>query len=527
MYKRILPGQQKLDIPFNVELNPESKWVKLSTIFPWESIDDEYIKHFKSNEGQIAKTSRLAFAALYIQACEGLTDEKTREHIQENPHMQYFCGFTKYNPQPAFDASMMVHFRKRIPAEMVMKITEEAFTAEALKEIGTPAELMTNPEEETSDEETPGEETNANETAEQEKPANQETTEKEAEENNTTGTINEFPKKGTLILDATCCPQDIRYPTDIGLLNHARELLELIIDILYALVIEQYAYKPRTYRDVARRDFLAYIKTRKHTKKTIRKNIRKQLQYVARDLRIIHELVEKGAALRELPADLYKKLLVIHEVYRQQQEMYDTKKNRCDGRIVSIAQPHIRPIVRGKEHAPTEFGAKIAIGLVGGYVFITDISWENTAEATLLKEAAEQYKRMFGFYPEVIIGDRVYGNRVNRSWCKARGIRLSGPKLGRKNDEIKLEEARQIYKDGCERNAVEGKFGETKRKYNLELIMPKLPNTSKTMIAMGFFVANMERKLRLLFASEGHSFVYYDFDQLTLVVIVSPVVQAA
>ena len=59
MYRRELPGQIKMDIPFNVSLNPESKWVQLAQLFPWDRIEEMYVKNFKSNEGQIAKPSRL------------------------------------------------------------------------------------------------------------------------------------------------------------------------------------------------------------------------------------------------------------------------------------------------------------------------------------------------------------------------------------------------------------------------------------------------------------------------------------
>lgn len=483
MYRRAIPGQVKFEIAFDVALNPNSKWIKLAKLIPWDRIEEEYVKHFKSNEGQIAKSSRLAFGALYIQASEGFTDEKTREHIQENPHLQYFCGFTNYTTEPPFDASMMVTFRKRIPADMVIQITKEVFAADAQKGEKT---LVADVKDET-----------------------------DSESNIVVSPDN---NQGTLILDATCCPQDIRYPTDIGLMNHARVLCEEIIDTLYKTVMDQYDYKPRTYRDVARKDYLIYTKTRKHTKKLIRKHLRKQIQYVARDLRIIEDLISKGVSLRVLPKQLYRKLLVITEVYRQQKEMYDSKSHRCDGRIVSISQPHIRPIVRGKEHMPTEFGSKVAIGLVGGYAFVTDMAWENVAEASLLPDAAQQYKRLFGFYPKVIIGDGVYPNRNNRAWCAERGIRLSGPRLGRTNEATKREVARQIHQDGCERNAVEGAFGVVKRKYNLDRVMPKLPNTSLTVVALGFFVANMERKLRLLFAPKSVSFVYYDFCLLGLVI---------
>lgn len=477
MYRRQASGQLKLDIDFGVALNPESQWVKLADQIPWDRVEEEYARNFKSREGQIAKPSRLAFGALFIQSTEGFTDEKTREHIQENPHMQYFCGFNGYTPMPPFDASMMVHFRKRISAEMIMKITDEIFAADAIEQMDAP-----DPEVEEDD------------------------------------SIPESPNRGTLILDATCCPQDIRYPTDIGLLNQARELSEEIIDRLFKTVIDQYEYKPRTYRQVARKDYIAYTKVRKPSAKLIRQQIRKQLQYVARDLRIIEDLVGKGASLSTLEHSLYRKLLVIQEVYRQQKEMYDAGIHRCDGRIVSITQPHVRPIVRGKDHDPTEFGAKVAIGLVGGYAFITDIAWENSAEATLLPEAAEQYKERFGFYPKTILGDSVYPNRNNRAWCQERNIRLSGPKLGRKNEEIKREEAKQRYQDGCERNAVESEFGVVKRKLSLDCIMTKLPNTSKTAIAMGFLVANMDRRLRLALNPGSLCFILYDFQLLCLVV---------
>jgi hypothetical protein len=55
--------------------------------------------------------------------------------------------------------------------------------------------------------------------------------------------------------------------------------------------------------------------------------------------------------------------LVVRELYRQQKEMYERKENRIDHRIVSISQPHIRPIVRGKAGSAVEFGGKISISV--------------------------------------------------------------------------------------------------------------------------------------------------------------------
>jgi hypothetical protein len=244
--------------------------------------------------------------------------------------------------------------------------------------------------------------------------------------------------------------------------------------------------------------YLSYAKKRKHTHAQIRFVIRQQLQYVRRNLDSIAKQIELGADLEELNIELYRKLLVISELYRQQKQMYDEKTHSVEDRIVSISQPHLRPIVRGKEHRPVEFGAKVAIGLVGGFSFMIRMDYDNFSEAKYLKASAEEYMRIFGFYPKVIIGDRAYTTNENRNYCNSKGIRLSGPKRGRKKDDVKEAERRQLYQDSCERNAVEGHFGNGKRKYGLALIMTKLRDTTLTAISFGFFVTNMERVLRLL-----------------------------
>lgn len=73
--------------------------------------------------------------------------------------------------------------------------------------------------------------------------------------------------QGKLIFDATCTPADIAYPTDINLLNQAREQTEKILDRLYEQVREQFSRKPQTYRQKARKDYLAITKQRRPSQK--------------------------------------------------------------------------------------------------------------------------------------------------------------------------------------------------------------------------------------------------------------------
>ena len=461
MYRREAIGQQKLGIPFGVELRADNRWVKLAGRMPWEEIEERYSKNFTASDGQQAKSGRLAFGALYIQNRLAITDEETVAQIMETPSMQYFCGYETYTTHKPFDASLMVHFRKRITPEMIKELSEKAFAAEALKAIEA---------------------------------------EKGEDEKEDPGDGDEPPPKGTLLLDATCCPSDIHYPTDVKLLNHARELTETIIDLLHKQLVLLYVMglvKPRTYREVARKEFLTFSKKRKHSAGELRLAISQQLGYVRRNLDSITKQVEAGAELAALPLGLNEKLQTINELYLQQRKMHEEKTHRCENRIVSIAQAHLRPIVRGKAGKPVEFGAKVATAHIGGFAFVIHMGYDNFSEAKYLVKTVEEYKRIFGFYPKVVIGDRAYATKENRDFCKGLGIRLSAPRRGRKSAEEKEAERKQLYEDSCRRNAIEGDYGTRKRKYGLGLLITKLYHTTLTAISMKFFVGNMERFLRL------------------------------
>ncbi len=147
------------------------------------------------------------------------------------------------------------------------------------------------------------------------------------------------------------------------------------------------------------------------------------------------------------------------QVYRQQQWMYENRTQRIEDRIVSLSQPHIRPIVRGKAGTPVEFGAKLSVSLRDGYVFLDRISWDNFNESTDLKAQVEAFKQSTGRYPKSVYVDRIYRTRENRAFCKEKGIRISGPPLGRPPAFISLEQKKQALEDERIRSSIEGKFG--------------------------------------------------------------------
>jgi IS5 family transposase len=177
----------------------------------------------------------------------------------------------------------------------------------------------------------------------------------------------------------------------IGLLNQARVHTEKIIDILYKSLKVQIPKKPRTYRKTARKDYLLIAKQKRPSRNKRRQAIKKQLQYIKINLGHIEQLIDSGASLTSLTKKQYKTLLVVTEVYRQQLWLFENNKQSISDRIVSLSQPYIRPIVRGKAGKNVEFGAKLSASCFEGYVFLDRISWDNFNKSGDLKAQVEAY----------------------------------------------------------------------------------------------------------------------------------------
>jgi len=451
---------EEFALPFNGKLRSDNRWVKIAKFIPWDEFESLYCKTLSGSQmGSPALSVRIAIGALIIKERLRTSDEETVEQIRENPYLQYFLGFKDYKDQAPFHPSMFVHFRKRIGKKKLAKINE-LITQKALAQ------------------------------------AIKGSVDKAGDDKNDSSGSPVCKNKGKLIVDATCTPADISFPTDLKILDTAREKSEEVIDILHR-PLKGKQKKPRTYRKKARKEFLSIAKSKKLSDSKRRKAIRKQLGYLRRNLKAIERL-SRQSSVTALTGRQYKNLLVLHEVYRQQKWMFDHREHRIADRIVSISQPHVRPIKRGKASAATEFGAKISASLVDGFAFVDRISWDNYNEAGDLEEQIELYHNRFGYYPESVHVDKIYRNRDNRKFCKKHGIRLSGPALGRPPKQIDRQSQIQARRDELDRIAIEGKFGQGKRRFSLSKIMCKLAQTSESAIAITFIVLNIERWLKAI-----------------------------
>lgn len=343
--------------PFEMKVQKDNRWVILADKLPWDELANIYYSSLNPGSGAPAKDARLVVGALIIKHTLGLDDRETIEKIRENMYIQYFLGLCEYTYKDVFDRSLFTTLRYRMGEDKF-----DAMTCELIKLVDASKHGQ-----------------NKNKSDEDAQEKSYDTIPKPSED---------LPKnQGKLLLDATVANQMIVYPTDFGLIANSRHESERIIDLICdTLDIE----KPRTYRRNARKAYLDLAKKKHKTKKEIRRAIGKQLRFLRRNIKTIHHLLDQ-AEKHPFPLDKrdQKIFFVIQHILDQQMAMHRNKSHSTDDRIVNIYQPYVRPIVRGKDKAQVEFGAKIGVSQVDGYARINTLSWDAYNENTDLIKQVE------------------------------------------------------------------------------------------------------------------------------------------
>ena len=482
--QQTIPG---FETPFQASLDENNRWVKLSACIPWDDLADGYYQGFSVSQGRPAKDARLMIGSVIIKHKLCLSDEETVMQIQENPYLQYFVGFLDYQTQAPFAPSLFVEIRKRMGQAAFDVFHDAIITSLATEKARQEAQRK-----------------QVEQVLEQdasafliESPSDKPTVKTEPVSSPETKTSTPTAA-GKLIIDATVADQAIRYPTDLSLLNEAREFSEQIIDCLYANTALK--KKPRSYRQKARKAYLAIVKQRRPSAQKRRRGIKQQLQYLRRNLGHIEQLLShfpEGEKL-PLPPWLLRRYWVIPPLFAQQWEMYQNKSKRCDNRIVSISQPYVRPIVCGKLNKPVEFGAKLSVSLnEEGISRVDYLRWDAFNEGGDLIGQVEAYQERYGHYPEAVLADTIYGTRANRRYLKQKNIRFAGKPLGRPkkvteaNQETLKQQQIQRREEYRQRIPIEGKFGQGKGGYRLSYIRAKRADTSLAWINSIFLVMNL------------------------------------
>ena len=431
-----------------MQLDLSNEWFKAANRLPWEAWESLYAALFPGTKGNVAKPCRMVIGSLIIQMRMGFTDRDLVHQLQENPYYQYFIGMDEFRHELPFTAPLLVKWRQRLTVDFVIKINDAL--CDAMPVTGRKGKSF--------------------------------------------GSKSGGTLITTQVCDATVAPQNIRYPQDTSLLNEARLKLESMIDWL---CMEYSLTKPRTYRKVAHKEYLAIAKAKNPSQERRRKAVQQQLGYVRRDLKYVDDFIAAGYVLDERYAVF---LDTIRKLYDQQKYMFDHNTHTVENRIVSISQPYVRPIVRGKANKPTEFGAKLHLSIdERGFARIEHLTFNAFNEGPQLKSILDAYKYRHGCYPSRVLVDQIYRTKANIAFCKENGIRLSGPKLGRPTSDTrqKKKDAKIAAKDNVDRIQIERYFSTAKRRNGMGLITKKREDTSLSTIAMSVLTTNIFGSFKL------------------------------
>jgi hypothetical protein len=436
MYKFSEPDVNQLEIfekslPFGGKLNRDNRWIRLADIVPWRELESSYAKTF-STTGRPGIRARHVLGSIVIKHQLQCSDEEIGEQISENPYMQYFIGLERYQYRLPFDVSTLSNVRKRLGKEQFDEFEQQLIDTLVKKKLIRPKGMLT---------------------------------------------------------DATVFQSEITFPTDCGLLNKARQFCVKHIKCFGKVA----GRKVRTYCRVAQTSYVRFSKKRRKTHKDVRQMQKNMLQYVRRNIgqlsKLITELKEQGQSFSK---PFIQNFETVKEIYRQQKQMYESRKKSIDDRIVSLHKPHIRPIKTGKERKNTEFGAKVSLTHVNGYMFADHVSFDNYNEGTKLRGSIECFEQRFNKKPDYVSADQSYGSKENLDALEERRIRFAVKPLGRKKKETLTEaEKRWRRKKHVERNHIEGAIGNCKSKYSLGLVRSKTDKTEYSWIRFALMSRNI------------------------------------
>lgn len=297
--------------------------------------------------------------------------------------------------------------------------------------------------------------------------------------------------------DATCYESEIKYPTDVKLLLDCCKWLDQ--QIRQACQYCRVALPRRDkYRQALKRAD-AYQKMKKKRRRKEKRLRRSLLYWLDRWQAHLQILLNEQVAYHDyLDKAFYQRLKTIRIIFWQQSYMLLHNVRRVPHRIVSLAKPYVRPIIRGKENKPYEFGAKAHITQVGGLNFIEHLSFEAFHEGNRMWYSVARNQRRFGKRCTQYGADRIYATNANR--LKARKLELQtcfAPKGRPAKDEAQRRQARAIIAN-ARATRLEGSFGTEKQYYGLRKIKARSQTTEIAWIFFGIHTANVVRLARRL-----------------------------
>lgn len=417
---------------------------KLHAVIPFDSYEQQ-ISYKPPQTGPVPWfTLKGGIALQILKAYYGLSDAKLIEQLNHNPMMQLFCGIRLPIGQQIRDAGVVSRWRIRLGNYLK---DEKFLRSFQLCNVSAWKDDL--------------EDTKIN------------------------------------LADATCYESYVRYPTDVKILWDSVEYLYKQMKTIckYANI-----RMPRSKYLDQRKKQLSYEKLRKKSYKLRRSRIKSLLYLLNKFLtelpRVMAAMMMKeGQSLFKcpIPRTFFERLSTIKKVYKQQQLHFDHPNIKIKDRIVSLAKPYLRPIVRGKETKRVEFGMKVHEMQIGGINFIEHWNFNAFHEGIRMKKTIWLHHFLFKSKVMLFAGDQLYANNHNRKYCTAQNIGTCfAPKGKPPNDPAIRYHQKQIRQAlGKERSTrLEGSFGNKKNHYSLAKIKAKTFETELAWVFIGNLAAN-------------------------------------
>lgn len=287
--------------------------------------------------------------------------------------------------------------------------------------------------------------------------------------------------------DATVYESYIKYPTDTKLLWDCVEWVHTQMSSLckrHRLALPRSKYKTQEIKQIS------FSKKRRKTYKEERKRRGALLRLLPKLLAQLQAILNRGGQIiAHIKPQVFERIKTVRTILQQQRYHYEQPAKPIPQRIVSLYKPYLRPIVRGKENKPVEFGAKVHQMQVGGCNFIEHLDFEAFHEGNRLKKAVWQHRQWFGSVRQ-LAADGIYANNRNRTWCREQGIATSFKPKGHQGADKQQKSALRKTLASLRATALEGSFGNEKNHYLLRKVRARTQPTEVAWIFFGVHTAN-------------------------------------
>ena len=406
-----------------------SKLGELHAIIPWATLESQLPDRAAKKGPTPYFSNRGMIALMFLKHYTGLSDSKLIESINHNTSHQLFCGMKLGNLELVRDTGIVSRVRSHLARHLDLELFQQELAGCWKADISQP----------------------------------------------------NFMK-----MDATCFESHIRYPTDSKLLW---ECCQWVYGRLFQMrkTLGIPLGKPKERYDEQKRKQLSYSRLQRKAHKKTGRRIKSLLHLLNRGCWLMIDLLKDERAKLLTGSGFYQRLDTVFRIHDQQKFLRENPGQKVKGRIVSLHKPYLRPIKRGKERKPNEFGAKVHMLQSDGLCIIEHLDWDAFHEGKRLEASIEMHERLLAPCHQ-LSADRAYASNGNRKHCTKMGIQTGFAGKGRKPPKPirKLKAALNLERS----TRLEGAFGNQKNNYLLARVKARNASNEKLWIFFGVFTAN-------------------------------------